>query len=295
MSTRIGRSIAAGSEVALDAARAFVRKGTRRLAAGLAYYSLFALVPTLFLAVTIVATIFGREATDGRLVGRLDGVVGADAAMQLDEAVGDLWEESNATGFAIITAVLVLYSASILFVAWRDSLDAIWDVPYRSGLRPSLSRRAFGVLVPIAVGFLLVAIVLIEMLTAMAGDFVTSPLIDALIDLVSSFSPLLTAVVALTLLYRYSTRARPRWSDILTGAVVTAIALAVLAWGYGLYVRLYGGSSAAGAAGTVILGLVFVYLAAQVLLFGAELVGSVAGHRDRAIGRMTRDVDTAEV
>lgn len=275
---------AAGGVVVLRAAgRSFVRHRARRLGAGLAYYSLLALIPTLFLALTIVAALLGTEATEGRLVDRLDGIVGIDAAQQIEEAVAALWENSNTSGFAIVTFVVLVYSASILFVAWRDTLEEIWELPVRSGLETTVRSRVFGALVPLAVGILLSAVILVELLAALAGEFITAPLLDAIIRAVEMISPTVASVLALGLLYRVSTRVRPRWRDIWPGAVVAALALAVLEWGYGLYVRIYGSSSAAGAAGTVVLGLVFVYYGAQILLFGAELINASADCRGRSL------------
>jgi membrane protein len=280
---RASAVVAAAIDVLRLASPAFLRHRARRLGAGLAFYSLFALVPTVFLALAIVAAIFGEEATEGILVDRLDGILGVEVAKQMEEAVGALWENSNTSGFAIVTAVVVVYSASILFVAWRDSLEAIWELPYRSGLKSSIRGRVFGALVPIAVGLVLATIVLVEVVTALAGDLVTSPLLDAVINAVATISPTVASILALVLVYRLSTRLRPRWNDIWPGALVAALALAVLAWGYGLYVRMFGSSSAAGAASSVVLALAFVYYSAQVLLFGAEVISICADHRGRPI------------
>ena len=283
LKVRASAVVAAAIDVLRLASPAFLRHRARRLGAGLAFYSLFALVPTVFLALAIVAAIFGEEATEGILVDRLDGILGDEVAKQMEEAVGALWENSNTSGFAIVTAVVVVYSASILFVAWRDSLEAIWELPYRSGLKSSIRGRVFGALVPIALGVVLATIVLVEVVTALAGDLVTSPLLDAVINAVATVSPTVASILALVLVYRLSTRLRPRWGDIWPGALVAALALAVLAWGYGLYVRMFGSSSAAGAASSVVLALAFIYYSAQVLLFGAEVISICADHRGRPI------------
>jgi membrane protein len=288
----------AGIGVGIDLLRlaggAFMRHRARRLGAGLAYYSLFALVPTLFLAVAIVAAVFGEEATEGRLVDRLDDVVGPEVAEQIDAAVGAVWENSNTSGFAIVTAAVVVYSASILFVAWRDTLDAIWELPYRTGLNTSIRRRIYGAMGPIAAGVLLAAIVLIEILTALAADLITSPVLDAIIQATQTISPTVVSVFALALVYRVSTRFRPRWKDIWPGTLLAALALGVLAWGYGLYVRHYGSSSVAGVAGTVLLGLAFIYYSAQTLLFGAEVISTCADHRGHPIHPATDEADAAD-
>jgi membrane protein len=266
-----------------SAGRSFLRHGARRLSAGLAFYALFALIPTLFLALTIVAVLFGTEATDGRLVDRLDGIVGTDAAQQIEEAVAALWENSNTSGFAIVTLLVIVYSASILFVAWRDTLEDIWELPYRPSLKTTVRSRVYGALGPLAAGILLSAIVLVELLAALAGEFITSPLLDAIIQAVEVISPTVVSVLALGLVYRVSTSVRPHWRDVWPGTIVAALGLAVLTWGYGLYVRVYGSSSAAGAAGTVLLGLVFIYYSAQILLYGAEVINTSADRRGRSL------------
>ena len=271
-----------------------MRHRAARLGAGLAYYSLFALFPTLFLALAIVAAVFGEEATEGRLVDRLDEVVGTDLAVEIESAVEAVWENSNTSGIAIVTAVVVVYSASILFVAWRDTLEAIWELPYRTGLKTSIRRRIYGAMVPIAAGVLLATIVLIEMLTALAADLITSPVLDAVIQAMQAISPTVVSVFALALVYRVSTRFKPRWMDIWPGTLLAALALGVLVWGYGLYVRLYGISSVAGVAGTVLLGLAFIYYSAQILLFGAEVVSTCADHRGRPIHLAAEGVDASD-
>lgn len=212
--------VAAGIDVLRTSARTFQRHRARRLSAGLAYYSLFAFIPTLFIATAIGAAFFGEEATEGRLADRLDGAVGAASAEQIEEAVAALWKNTEASAFAVVSVGLLVYSASALFVAWRDALNVIWDVPYQSGLETSIRSRAFGALVPISVGIVLASVLLVEM---------------------------------------------------------------VLAWSYGIYVRIYGSSSAVGAASSAVLGIVLVYYSAQVLLYGTEVVRACADHRGRPI------------
>jgi membrane protein len=270
-------------DVLRGAARAFHRHRVPRLSAGLAYYSLFAFIPTVFLATVIAAAFFGEEATEGRLVDRLDDVVGLTSAERIEEAVAALWENTDASAFAFISVGLAVYSASILFVAWRDALDVIWDVPYRSGLETSIRSRAFGALVPISVGILLAAILLVEMVTALVAELITSPLIDALIRLTETIFPTVASTFALALLYRHTTRLRPQWGDVWPGTLVAALALAVLTWGYGIYLRIYGSSSVVGAAGSLVLGVALIYYSAQVLLYGAEVIRVCADHRGRPI------------
>jgi len=279
-----GRVAAAAFEVLLDGRRAFQADRAKRLSAGLAYYSVFALVPTIFLALAIAGAIVGQEATEGRLVDRLDDVLGIAAARQIEDAVSGLRESTDTSGFVLISLGAVLYSASALFVAWRDTLEVIWDVPYDSSLTTSLQRRAFGALVPIAAGVLLATIIVSEQLLAFVAQQLSPALLDVLVRIAGTLLPTLVAVVALGLLYRYTPRAkRPRWSAVWPGTVMASLALAVLSWGYGLYLRFVGSGSVAGAASAILVGLVFIYYVAQILLFAAEIIGVLAKRRQTTI------------
>jgi membrane protein len=131
-------------------------------------------------------------------------------------------------------------------------------------------------------------IVLVEVLTALAGDLVTSPLLDAVISAVEVISPTVASILAFALVYRLSTRLRPSGGDVWPATLVAALALASLAWGYGLYMRVYGSSSAAGA---VVLGLAFVYYSAQILLYGAEVISTCANRRGRPLQRTSDQAD----
>jgi membrane protein len=178
----------------------------------------------------------------------------------------------------------VLYSASALFVAWRDTLEVIWDVPYDSDLTSSLRSRAFGVLVPIAAGVGLALIIVSEQALAFVEQQVSPAVLDALLRVTGTVLSTLVAVGALGLLYRQTPRSsRPRWSEVWPGTVVAASALAVLSWGYGLYLRFIGSDSVTGAASAIVVGLVFIYYAAQILLLGAEIIGVLVKRRHSRI------------
>ncbi|MDH3682237.1 MAG: YihY/virulence factor BrkB family protein [Acidimicrobiia bacterium] len=279
-----GRFVAAGLEVLRDARGAFQADRAKRLSAGLAYYSVFALVPTIFLALAIAGTIVGQEATEGRLVDRLDDVLGIAAAKEIEDAVAGLRENIDTSGFVLISIGGVLYSASALFVAWRDTLEVIWDVPYDSNLTTSLQNRAFGALMPIAAGVVLATIIVSEQVLAFVERQLSPALLDALVRVAGTMLSTLVAVAALGLLYRHTPRTHnPRWSEVWPGTVVASSALAMLSWGYGLYLRFVGSNSVAGAASAIVVGLVFIYYVAQILLFGAEIIGVLVDRRHSTI------------
>ncbi len=256
-----------------DSATAFSEDRARRLSAGLAYYAVFALVPALMTSVFIAAIFVGKEAAGGTFSEGIEGALGRDLAVQLEDAIASAWESTNTSGFAVLSLLVVAYTASVLFMAWRDTLEVIWDVPYTFGVRITIMKRIYGMLIPVLVGIVLAAIVVVQTVVALLSELSRFGLIDATLRVAGTAIPAVVAVLALAGLYRYSTRAaKPPWSHVLRGAAVAWVGLAVLSWGFGIYVRFIGTTSFAGAASSIVVGLVLLYYGAQILVFGAEVV-----------------------
>jgi membrane protein len=260
-----------------DASVVFFEDRVRRLSAGLAYYALFALVPTVLLSATIAAAFVGRDAAAGELSEKLSGVLGPEFAAQIEDAVALLWESTDGSGFALFSIGVILFSASVLFSAWRDTIQLIWEVPYEPSLKTTLRTKLFAVLVPIFAGFFLVVTLILQGAMTFVQEFVSAPALDTVLRLGGSVLQFALGVAALGFLYsRSTTVGRPAWVDIWPATLLVSVVLMVGFWGYGLYLRFVGTSSVTGAASSVILGLVVIYYTAQVLLFGAEVI-KVAG------------------
>lgn len=256
-----------------DSATAFSKHRARRLSAGLAYYAVFALVPALMTSVFIAATLVGRDAAEGTLSNGIESALGRDLAGQLERAIASAYESTSASRFALLSLLVVTYTASVFFVAWRDTLEVIWDVPYTSGVRTTIMKRIYGMLIPVLVGIALAAMIVVQTVVALLSEFSQLEFVGATLRFAGTVLPAVVAVVALASLFRYSTRAtKPPWVHVLRGALVAWVGLAVLSWGFGVYLRVIGTTSFAGAASSIVVGLVLLYYGAQILLFGAEVV-----------------------
>ena len=256
-----------------EAATLFFEDRAKRLSAGLAYYAVFALVPTLLLSVGVAGAFVGREAATGELAEQMSDVLGADAAEQLESAIASLWTSTNRSSFALFGVLAVVYSSSVLFAAWRDMVESVWGVPYESGLQRTLRSRAFAMLAPIGAGLLLAAMMLLQAFLTFVQGLVGSALLDITLRSASALLQTIVGVIALGVLFRLSARdMRPAWRDIWPAVVMVVLILDVGYWGYGLYLRFVGSSSVTGAASSAFLGLLVVYYTAQVLLFGAEVI-----------------------
>jgi len=245
-----------------------------QLGAALAFYTLFAIAPVLIVAIAIAGVFFSAEAVNTELVTQMDaliGAVGAEAVQALLEGAGRRQSGWVATTIGTITFLLAATGA---FLELQSALNTIWRVKPTPGpyLRAYvLDRlRSFGIVV--AIGFLLlVSLVISAGLAALNGWLdrwmpgwpVMWQGLNILVGLVITSS-------LFTLLYRFLPDVKLEWRDVVTGAIVTAVLFAVGKYLIGLYLAQSAAATSYGAAGSVVLLLIWVFYSSQVLLLGAE-------------------------
>lgn len=255
-----------------------------RLAAGLAYYALFGLIPVLWVAVTLASTFFGSDTVSAEIARAISGVVGDEIAAFVLYAIDAISPDEQQAVVTVASLGVLLFAAALVFVAWKELVDLMWGIPRDRGVRAYVGRRIFGVIVVFGTGLLLVAVLFAQGVIAVLDQIVDIALLDTVIRATSSIAPTVLGAVAIGILFRYTPDVRVAWQDVWFPAILTMAMLVVGAWGYGIYLELYGFVSAGGLAGTLVLGLVFVYGAAAVLLFGMEVVRE-AHERRTATGR----------
>lgn len=265
--TALGRYV----DVLVAAFRSWSADRAMRLGAGLAYYSLFALVPLLFLAVSLAGAIFGNDAAESTLEDSISEVVGSDVATAFTEAIESVREERNSAVLPLVSLGALVFTASLLFVAWKEMVDVIWGTARERGVHGTLTRRVFGVAAVGASGVLLVLVMLVETVLSAIGRLADGFVLDTVLRLSGTAAPLVLGSLFLVLLFRLSPQQVVAWRAVWPAAIVSIVMLSVGAWAYGLYLGNFGFNSAPGVAGTVILGLVAIYYAAQILLYGVEL------------------------
>jgi membrane protein len=243
-----------------------------RLGAAVAYYSLFALIPVLFLAVALASIFFGQDQVSAEVEQLITELLGEDIAGAITKAVEQLQLADEGVIVSLITLGVLLFTATLLFVAWKDVVDIIWGAPRVGGARGTIQRRLFGVLAVFGAGALLTLTLLAEAIMGMLDRLFESLLADILIKTTGSLIPLALGVLFLAVLYKYTPEDQVAWRSVWLPSIVAMIMLSVGAWAYGLYMAVYAFSSAVGAAGSVFFGLVFVYYASQILLYGVEIM-----------------------
>jgi membrane protein len=246
-----------------------------RLAAALAYYTVFALAPLLLIAIAVAGLFFGREAATNQIGQQAAGLLGPTAGTALNTMVQRA-NENQGTGIvaSIIGVVTLLFAASGVFGELQDSLDTIWEVQPKPGLGiwGTLKKRFFSFAMVLGVGFLLLVSLVVSAAlgalgTLVAGDQANQTLIWKVINFAVSFG---VTTLLFALIFKVIPDAKVQWRDVWIGAVATAllftIGKAVLGW----YLGRPGTTSAYGAAGSFVALLLWVYYSAQILFLGAE-------------------------
>jgi len=246
-----------------------------RLAASLAYYTAFSVAPLMLIAIAVAGLVFGREAAQGQIFAQLNGMLGSDGAGAIQTAIANSDKAGAGTFSAIIGIVTLVWSASALFGQLQDALNTIWEVQPdpKAGLLATVKRRFLSMTMVLGIAFvLLVSLVLSAGLTAVSsllGNVLPGGnAVWQVLNFVMSFA-IITGLFAA--IYKVLPDVTVAWSDVWIGAAATALLFVVGKLLIGLYLGYAGVGSTFGAAGSLMVFLVWVYYSSQILFFGAEL------------------------
>jgi len=256
-----------------------------RLGAALAYYTVFSIAPLLVIAIGIAGLIFGREAAQGMIASQIAHLVGEQGGEAIQTMVASANKPGVGTFGTIAGIVMLLFGAAGLFGQLQDALNTIWEVRPKEGrgVWGFIRDRFLSLTMVLGVAFLLlVSLVASSALAAVGG--LLGNLQTAGVGMVLTTILDLTVITALfALIYRYLPDAEIAWRDVWLGAAVTAVLFTVGKFLVGLYLGRAAVGSAYGAAGSLAVLLVWLYYAAQIFLFGAELTKAYANRKGSRI------------
>jgi membrane protein len=244
-----------------------------RLGAALAFYAILSLAPFLVIAVGIVGIVYGDGAV-GQVQAQFEALVGAEAG----RAIAEIAARSDGPGGGWIATAIglaaLLLGASGVFGQLQDALDTIWEVEPRHdrGLLGVLRARFFSFTMVLGTGFLLLVSLLLSAALAAVGAYAEALLPGGALlwQAVHALASLAVVTAIFALIYRVVPDAEIAWRDVWIGAAVTAVLFVAGKFAIGLYLGRGSVGSAYGAAGTLLVLLVWVYYSAQILFLGAE-------------------------
>lgn len=253
--------------------------------AALAYYTVFSVAPMLLIAVAVAGLIFGVEAARGELVSQLSGLMGEEGARAIEALVRSAAKPHEGIAATAIALGALLIGATTVFAELQNALDHIWRVPGQrsKGLLRLVSTRLLSFGMILGVGFLLtVSLVLSAVVAAMGKRWGPAmgewPLIAEALNFGAGF---VLVMLMFAMIYKVMPRTPVRWRDVWIGAGVTAMLFTIGKSLIGLYIGRSGVTSSFGAAGSLVLLLLWVYYSAQIFLLGAEFTHAYAMHCEK--------------
>lgn len=260
--------------LAKDTFKQWSEHKSARLAAALAYYTVFSIAPLLIIVIAIAGLVFGHDAASRQILGQLGGLVGQKGGHQITTMVSAASKPSSGIIATVIGAITLILGASGVVIQLQDALNVVWDVKEEKGggIWQTLRTRLLSIGMLLALAFLLiVSLVVGAALTAI--NTYSSKLLPSLAILMQVVN-LLFDVAILSLLFavifKYLPKADVSWKDVRVGAVITAISFIIGQFAITLYLGKMNTSSPYGDAGALIIILLWVYYSAQLLLLGAE-------------------------
>jgi len=245
-----------------------------RLGAALAFYTILSLAPLVILVIAIVALIFGHSTAQNQLLSQLESTIGHQGSEAVKVMIEHAQEPASGTFASIIGVITLLFGASGVFGELRSALNKVWDVKPESegGVWAIIKQRFFSFGMVLAVGFLLLVSLVISAALAALGKFFTAllPMPEFLLSAINFVVSLAGTAVLFALILRYVPAMKIAWKDVWTGGTVTALLFAIGKSFIGLYLGKASVGSAYGAAGSLIVVIVWVYYSAMIFLFGAE-------------------------
>jgi membrane protein len=254
------------------------------LAAALAYYTVFSIAPLLLIAIAIAGFFFGEEAARGEIIGQIQGFVGREGAGAIQAMIQNANRPGSGGTIATITGVVILlFGASGVFGQLQVALNAIWEVKPKpeSGIKSFFQSRFLSFGMVLVIGFLLlVSLVLSAVLAAMSSYFGSLVpgfvVVGQIVNFVASFGVVTVLIAAI---YKFLPDVNIPWRNLWIGAGVTALLFNLGKFLLGLYLGSSSVSSAYGAAGSLVVLLIWVFYSAQILLFGAEFTQVYSKYR----------------
>ena len=262
-------------EVVKTAVVAWSADNAARLGAALSYYTVFAISP-LFLIVIFVASLwFSQEAVRAELFGQLADLVGKRGAATIESALAASAPHSQGVVASVLAIGTLVITATGLFVELQNALNAVFNVKSKGslGVWGFFKNRLLSFAMVVGIGFLLLVTLVVSALLSAFGKYISAlaPGLDVFWMIVNTVISLGVITLLFAMIFKILPDVQIAWRDVWVGAGITAVLFTAGKFLLGLYLGQNATVSAYGAAGSVILILLWVYYSAQILFFGAEV------------------------
>jgi membrane protein len=257
------------------AGEGFIEDNAFKLSASLSYYTIYALGPLFVIIISLAGIFFGNDAVEGRLYAQLNGLVGSQAALQIQDIIGNIQESKLGTVGAIVGGIVLFIGATGVFTEMQDSINFIWSVKAKpkKGWLKFLSNRLLSFSLILGMGFILLVSLLANTLLNLLSEKLMRLLPNYTVQLFNMINTVIIVIVICTLftfIFKVLPDAIISWKDALVGATFTTMLFLLGKFLINYYIGTSNLGLTYGAAASVIIILTWVYYSALILYFGAE-------------------------
>ncbi|MHA4845344.1 YihY/virulence factor BrkB family protein [Flavitalea antarctica] len=275
-------------KVLKKAGASFIEDNGMKLSASLSYYTVFSLCPILIIVMSLAGVVFGKDAVQGRIYDQISGLVGSDAAIQIQEIIINIEKSQKGTVGAIVGVVLLVFGATGVFTEIQDSINYIWSVKAKpkKGWLKYLSNRAISFSLLIGIGFVLLVALVVNALMDLLNDRLEKILPTYSVYLFHTLSlALILIIISLlfTIIYKVLPDAIIAWKDAMVGAIFTTVLFLIGKFLIGYYLGSSDIGITYGTAASIVIILLWVYYSSIILYFGAEFTRMYAIHIGKGI------------
>jgi membrane protein len=252
---------------------AFIEDEALTRGAAIAFYTVTSIAPILLIVIAIAGLVFGREAAEGALTSQMSGLMGQQTADVLKTAVANASNKSSGTLATIIGIVTLLATASGVFGEMQSALNAFWKAkPEGSTVSRLIRARAASIGLVAALGFLLIVSLVVSAGLTAFGNYLNSilPFGQVIMSIVNGVISIALLSVLFAAIFKVLPDRHLEWRDVIVGAIATAVLFTIGKSLIGWYIGSSAVASSYGAAGALIVLLLWVYYSVMIFLLGAE-------------------------
>ncbi|RNI38051.1 YihY/virulence factor BrkB family protein [Hanamia caeni] len=252
-----------------------------KMSSSLSYYTLFSMAPLLIIIISLSGIFLGQDAAQGKIYDQLSNFIGSNAASQLQTMIQNASLSGKSKLAAIIGIVTLIVGATTVFAQIQDTINYIWGIkpkPKKSWLN-FLKNRFLSFSVIIGLAFLLLVSLTLSTLIDGFSDALKAHFPQITVVFLYIINTLITLIVTALIfgaIFKVLPDAKIRWKDVLTGAITTAVLFMLAKFGISFYISKSNVGTTYGAAGSLVILLLWVYFSAMILYFGAEFTKAYA-------------------
>lgn len=266
-----------------DAFKGFNDDNILKLSGSLAYFTVFSIGPMLIVMIFFADLFYGREAIEGTVYGQIKGFVGEDAATQIQQIIKSATLSGKGPVTAIIGFITLMIGATTVFAEIQDSINIIWNLKPKpkKGWLKMIFNRLISFSVVVGLGFILLVSLILNGLIEGLMERLQARFPDLTVIILYILNLLITFLVIsglFTVIFKVLPDARIKWKDVMVGAMTTAVLFMLGKFAITFYIGRANVGTTYGAAGSIVVLLLWVYYSSLILYFGAEFTKAYAAH-----------------